>query len=219
MQLEMTVGARNCFLFHNMLTLESIAWGRSRGGRQGRGGSCLGGAGSGGSCAGQGFRLYFYERSQQLRSCGYRTSGGLDRWSQQAKVRPRLGKLHQTGIAPWRRRARTPSPRSPAWFGPSRRSLSAPDPWGLFGDCHLALQGSRKPACLLTGQPNPLVGYAFLKVLCPLLLEEPRLGTRPSEASWLPSPVLISAQSWSWGGICPAILRVESAGCWKPERA
>lgn len=91
--------------------------GRSRGGRQGRGGSCLGGAGSGGSCAGQGFRLYFYERSRQLRSCGNRTPGGLDRGSHRAKVRRRLGELHQAGIAPWRRRARTPSPAVPsvAW--------------------------------------------------------------------------------------------------------
>lgn len=110
----------------------TLAWGRSRGGRQGRGGSCLGGAGSGGSCAGQGFRLYFYERSRQPRSCGNRTPGELDRWSHRAQVKTSAGR-----VPPSADRALEASGQNPESRGPQRGSAhrAAVCVLRIRGDC------------------------------------------------------------------------------------
>lgn len=101
--------------------------GRGRSGRQGRGGSCLGGAGSGGSCTGQGFRLHFHERRPQPRSCRNPAGGKLGRGSQ-----PRAGKTTAERTPLSRDRARYPSGQTAEPRGPRRGSAVAPLPAPLI---------------------------------------------------------------------------------------
>ena len=151
--------------------------GRGSSRRQGRGGSCLGGAGSGGSCAGQGFRLHFHERRRQPRSFGNPARGKPGRGSQ-----PRAGKATARRAPLSRDRSHDPSGQIPEPRGPRRGSAHraaacASDPPGPVTWRRGDPEG-RLAQWLGGRQPGPRrVGYAFLKaLLCPLLPRVPRLG-------------------------------------------
>lgn len=175
--------------------------GRGRNGRQGRGGSCLGGAGSGGSCTGQGFRLHFHERRRQPRSCRNRAGSKRGRGSQ-----PRAGKATAERTPLSRDRARypsgqTPEPRSPRRGSAHRAAACACDPPGPVTWRRRGPQG-RLAQWRGGRQPRPQrVGYAFLKALCPLLPRVPRMGTSLTAASLpaIPPSVLTLGISGVWG--------------------
>lgn len=178
--------------------------GRGRSRRQGRGGSCLGGAGSGGSCTGQGFRLHFHERRRQPRSCRNRAGGKL------ARGQPRAGKATVERTPLRRDRGRYPSRQTPEPRGPRRGSAHRADACASDspGPVTWRRRGPQGRLAQWRGgrQPGPQrVGYAFLKALCPLLPRLPRMGTSLTAASLptIPSSVLTLGTSGVWGGGLP----------------